>query len=152
MQLMGDPIKAIDAFDRAVAPDVQRIAYVDPRKDPTTQAVELARRMKDHLQSVRIARMPGGQPVDTTTIQAVRRELDAAGARSVSIVLSGRITPERIHMLLGEGAPVDVFHDNGYISSANPIAFLPNILSISDRTIPQETEPLPPNPRLQRML
>ena len=82
----------------------------------------------------------------------MRRQLDAAGARSVSIVLSGRVTPQRIRALLDEGAPVDVFHDNGFISSANPITFLPNILSISERPIPQETEPLPPNPRLQRML
>jgi len=152
VQLMGDPFKAIDAFDRAVAPDVLRIAYVDPRKDLVAQAVELASRMKDHLQSVRIARMPGGQPVDTATIQKVRNGLDMVGARSVSIVLSGRITPGRIRTLLDEGAPVGVFHDNGYISSANPITFLPNILSISDRAIPQETEPLPPNPRLQRVL
>ena len=152
VQLMGDPIKAIDAFDKAIAPEVQRIAYVDPRKDPTTQAVELAKRMKDHLQSVRIARMPGGQGVDTATIQEVRRQLDATGANSVSIVLSGRVTPQRIRTLLDEGAPVDVFHDNGYISSANPIRFLPNILAINDRLIPQETEPLPPNARLQRVL
>jgi len=152
VQLMGDPFKAIDAFDRAVAPDVLRIAYVDPRKDLVAQAVELASRMKDHLQSVRISRMPGGQPVDTATIQEVRNGLDMVGARGVSIVLSGRITPDLVRTLLDEGAPVGVFHDNGYISSANPITFLPNILSISDHAIPQETEPLPPNPRLQRVL
>lgn len=152
VQLIGDPLKAITAFDKAVAPDVQRIAYVDPRKDPASQAVELARTMKDRLQSVRIARVPGAQAVDSATIHEVRRQLDGIGARSVSIVLSGRMTPERIRKLLDEGAPVDVFHDNRYISSANPITFLPNILTISDRPVPQETEPLPPNTRLQRML
>jgi nicotinate phosphoribosyltransferase len=152
VQLMGDPVKAMGAFDRAVAPDVQRIAYVDPRKDPAEQAVEVARAMRDHLNSVRIARMPGGRAVDTETLMDVRTKLDAIGARNVSIVLSGRLTPERIRKLLDAGAPIDVFHDAGYIAAANPVSFLPNILTISDKPVPQETEPLPPNTRLIRVL
>ena len=152
VQLMGDPVHAMVAFDRAVAPDVQRIAYVDPRKDPASQAVEVAEKMQDHLNSVRIARIPGGRPVDTQTLVEVRRRLDEIGALSVSIVLSGRLTPERIRTLLDEGAPVDVFHDNGYIASANPLTFLPNIRTISDKPVPQETEPSPHNTRLVRVL
>jgi nicotinate phosphoribosyltransferase len=152
VQLLGDPVKAVHAFDRAVAPDVQRVAYVDPRKDPVAQTVELARVMGDHLNSVRIARMPGGKPVDTETIQEVRRQLDAIGARYVTIILSGRLSPERIRLHLDEGAPIDVFHDTGYIASAKPITFLPNIRTISDRPVPQETEPAPPNNRLVRVL
>ena len=152
VQLMGDPVLAMGAFDRAVAPDVQRIAYMDPRKDPAKQAVEVAQAMRDHLNSVRIARMPGGGAVDTATLVEVRRRLDEIGARSVSIVLSGRLTPDRIRKLLDEGAPVDVFHDTGYIAAANPLSFLPNIRTISDRPVPQETEPAPPNTRLVRVL
>lgn len=152
VQLMGDPVKAMVAFDRAVTPDVQRIAYVDPRKDPAEQAVEIARAMRDHLNSVRIARMPGGRPVDTATLMEVRRQLDSIGARNVSIVLSGRLTPDRIRKYLDEGAPIDVFHDAGYIASAKPLSFLPSIITISDRPVAQETEPLPPNPRLVRVL
>jgi nicotinate phosphoribosyltransferase len=152
VQLMGDPVKAMIAFDRAVTPDVQRIAYVDPRKDPAEQAVEIARAMRDHLNSVRIARMPGGRTVDTATLMEVRHRLDEIGARNVSIVLSGRLTPDRIRKYLDEGAPIDVFNDAGYIASANPLSFLPSITTISDRPVPQETEPLPPNPRLVRVL
>ena len=108
--------------------------------------------MRDHLNSVRIARMPGGRAVDTETLMDVRTKLDAIGARNVSIVLSGRLTPERIRKLLDAGAPIDVFHDAGYIAAANPVSFLPNILTISDKPVPQETEPLPPNTRLIRVL
>ena len=152
VQLMGDPVLAMDAFDRAVAPDVQRIAYVDPRKDPAAQAVEVATAMRDHLNSVRIARIPGGRSVDTATLAEVRRQLDGIGAQSVSIVLSGRLTPERIRTLLDEGAPINVFHDAGFIAAANPLSFSPNIRTISDKPVPQETEPAPPNPRLVRVL
>ena len=152
VQLMGDPVRAMGAFDRAVAPDVQRVAYVDPRRDVAEQAVEVARRMQGHLNSVRLARVPGGAPVQADTIKEVRRRLDAAGARSVSIVLSGRLSPDRIRTLLNEGAPVSTFHDTGYIASADPLPFLPNIRTISDRAVPQETEPPPPNTRLMRLL
>jgi nicotinate phosphoribosyltransferase len=152
VQLMGDPVKAAGAFDRAVAPEVPRVGYVDPRKDVAAQAVELARSLKDHLSSVRLARVPGGQSIQADTVREVRERLDAVGARSVTIVLSGRMSPDRIRSLLDEGAPVDVFHDTSYIAAANPLPFSPNIRTIADRPVPQETEPLPPNPRLLRLL
>ncbi len=152
VQIMGDPVKAIDAFDRAVAPDVARVAYVDPRKDVVAQSVEVARAMKDRLNAVRLSRVPGGVSVQADIVREVRQRLDAIGARKVMIVLSGRMSPERIRTLLDEGAPVDTFHDTGYIPAARPVPFWPNIRSISERPIPQETEPPPPNPRLLRIL
>ena len=135
-----------------MAPGVQRVAYVDPRKDPAAQAVELARTMRGHLSSVRLARVPGGRPIQADTIQEVRKQLDAVGAKTVTIVLSGRMSPERIRTLLDEAAPIDIFHDTGYIASADPLPFSPNIRTISDRPVPQETEPPPPSSRLVRVL
>ena len=152
VQLMGDAVKAIEAFDRAVAPDVSRVAYVDPRKDVVAQVVEVAKAMNDRLSAVRLARVPGGVSVQADIVREVRQRLDAVGARKVLIVLSGRMSPERVRTLLDEGAPVDMFHDTGYIAAASPVAFWPNIRSISERPIPQETEPPPPNPRLLRIL
>lgn len=152
VQLMGDAVRASAAFDRAVAPDVQRVAYVDPRKDVVTQVVDIARTMRDHVNAIRLARMPGATPVDSATIRSVREHLDGAGGRGIAIILSGRLSPERIRSLLDEGAPVDVFHDTGYISSAEPSPYSPNIRLINDRPTPQETEPAPPNPRLVRIL
>ena len=152
VQLMGDAVKAIEAFDRAVAPDVARIAYVDPRKDVVAQVVEVAKAMNDRLSAVRLARVPGGVSVQADIVREVRQRLDAVGARKVLIVLSGRMSPERVRTLLDEGAPVDMFHDTGYIAAASPVAFWPNIRAISERPIPQETEPPPPNPRLLRIL
>ena len=152
VQLMGDAVKAIDAFDRAVAPDVARVAYVDPRKDVVAQSVAVAMAMKDRLSAVRLARVPGGVSVQADIVREVRQRLDAVGAKKVMIVLSGRMSPERVRTLLDEGAPVDTFHDTGYIAAASPVPFWPNIRSISERPIPQETEPPPPNPRLLRIL
>ena len=152
VQLIGTAVQAMLAFDKAVAPDVQRIAYVDPRKDLVTQVEEVARASGANLDSIRVARTAGGRPVAAEDVKSVREKLDSMGARKVTIVLSGRLTPERVSQLLDEGAPVDVFHDVSYIASAAPVSFLPNIRTISDREVPQETEPLPPNPRLRRLL
>ncbi len=152
VQLIGDPVKAMLAFDRAIPPEVQRMAYVDPRKDVVEQVAAVARAANDRLNSVRLSRRPGGSQVSPDDIRLVRERLNQVGAQQVQIVLSGRMTPERIRELVDEQAPIDVLHDTSYIASSSPIAFAPNIRSINDREIAQETEPLPPNPRLLRLL
>jgi nicotinate phosphoribosyltransferase len=152
VQILGDPIRAITAFDRVVAPDVQRVAYLDPRRDLEEQLVEVTRAMKDRLSAVRVARAPGAKPVDAEDIKRLRARLDELGARAVHIVLSGKMSAQRIHTLLEADAPVDVFHDTGYIASSAPISFWPNMRSISDRAVPQERELQEQNPRLLRLL
>ena len=52
----------------------------------------------------------------------VRRRLDAAGARNVTIAVSGRLSPERIRTLLDNAAPTDVFHDTGAASAEPALA------------------------------
>ena len=152
VQILGEPSKAIAAFDRSVAPDVPRVGYLDPRGDLATQAADVARVMKDRLDGIRLARSPGGMPVTALQIQTVREALDGVGAGRVRIILSGPMSPDRIQMLLAERAPVDAFHDSSYIASAAAIPFLPSIRAISDRPVAQETDPPPPNPRLMRLL
>ena len=152
VQLMGDPLKAVLAFDKAFPPDVQRVAYVDPRKDIIDQVISVAAGTKDHLNSVRISRAPGGRLVDASDIHLVRQRLDEIDANHVQIVLSGRLSPERIMDLVENNAPVDILHDTSYIASSSPVPFSPNIRSISDKEVPQELDPMPPNPRLLRLL
>ena len=152
VQLMGDAVRAVLAFDKAVAPDVQRVAYLDPRKDVVAQVVTLARTASTHLNSVRLSRTPGGKPVSAADIQTIRMKLNEAGANKVEIVLSGRMSPEHVRRLIDEGAPINAFHDTGHIASSPPISFLPNMRSMSDREVLQEREPQPPNPRLRRLL
>ncbi len=152
VQLIGDPVKAMLAFDRAVSPEAQRMAYVDPRYDVVEQVAALARATGDRLNSVRLSRRPGGSQIPPADIQQVRERLNKVGAQQVQIILSGRMTPERVAELVEANAPVDALHDTSYIASSPPIAFSPNIRSINDREIAQETEPPPPNPRLMRLL
>ena len=85
-------------------------------------------------------------------IKEVRRSLDDAGYRHVEVVVSGEMSPSRIRELLDADAPVNIFHDTGYIASAKPIPFQPNIRTIRDKPVQQELESPPPNPRLVRLL
>jgi nicotinate phosphoribosyltransferase len=152
VQIMGSANNAIEAFDRSVAPEVPRIAYVDPRGDVVAQTMEIAHLMKERLNAVRIARIPGAKLVTTEIIKEVRKQLDEADYRHVEIVVSGEMSPARIKRLLDDNAPIDVFHDTSYIAAAKPIGFKANIRTISDKPVPQEQEPLPHNPRLVRLL
>jgi nicotinate phosphoribosyltransferase len=152
IQIMGSANKAIEAFDRSVAPDVPRIAYVDPRGDVIAQALEIADMMKERLNAVRIARSPGAKLVTAEVIKELRKRLDEADYQHVEIVVSGEMSPARIKRLLDDNAPINVFHDTGYIAAAKPIGFKANIRTISDKPVPQEQEPSPHNPRLVRLL
>ncbi len=152
LQIIGSPIDALEAFDQSFAADVPRIAYLDPRGDVTEQTAEIARAMRGRLSAVRLARVPGGKRIPAQIISEVRAKLDDLGCPEVYIVLSGDLNPQRITELLNSKTPIDVFHDSGYIASANPIVFRPNIRSISDRSVPQEMEPAPQNTRLVRVL
>ena len=152
LQIMGDPEKAASAFDRSVAPDVPRVAYVDPRGDVVAQTMAVAHIMKDRLNAVRLARIPGAKPIPPDMVKEVRKQLNSAGFQHVEIILSGEMSPARIRELVDAETPVDTLHDTSYITAAKPAPFRPNIRTISDRPIPQEQDPPPPNPRLVRLL
>ena len=152
LQLIGDPVKAAAAFDRSVAPEVPRVGYVDPRSDVIAQAVEMVTLMNGHLDAIRLARVPGGKPVPLEVIKEVRSRLDELDFKHVQLVLSGEMTPEHIRHLVQGGGPIDVFHDTSYIPSAAPVPFRANIRIISNRIVPQESEPPAPNPHLMRLL
>lgn len=152
LQLMGDPGKALMAFDRSMPTEVPRVGYVDPRGDVVAQTLNVAEIMKERLDAIRLARIPGAKPVPVNVIKEVRRQLDELGYQHVHIVLSGEMSPDRMESLVKQGAPVDIIHDSKYIASSIPIPFRPNIRSINDHAVPQESEPSSPNPRLMRSL
>ena len=71
LQIIGSPIEALEAFDKSVAADVPRIAYLDPRGDVTEQTAEIAQSMRGRLSAVRLARIPGGKRIPAKVILAV---------------------------------------------------------------------------------
>ncbi|MBE0430732.1 MAG: nicotinate phosphoribosyltransferase [Dehalococcoidia bacterium] len=152
--IMDSTARAALAFDRHVAPDVPRIALVDTFEDEVRESVAVARAMQGKLQGVRLDTPSERGRVTADLVKEVRAWLDLEGFKSVRIVVSGGLDPERIRYFIDEGAPVDVFAVGSYISDAKPIDFTADLHEVDGRPIAKRgrTPGITPNPRLQRVV
>ena len=151
---MGDTLRAVQAFDRHMPPDVPRVALVDTYHDEAEEAIKIARAMRENLRGVRLdtAKERGG--VTSDLVHEVRARLDQAGFNHVDIYVSGGLTPERIAKFLEDLSPVSVFGVGSYIGGAAPNSFTADIHEIEGRPIAKRGRipGVTQNPRLARVL
>jgi len=151
---LGDTVRAVEAFDRGIDPQVKRIALVDTFKDEAEESLRVARALGKRLWGVRLDTPAERGRVTPELVREVRVRLDQAGFTHVRIVVSGGIDPDRIRLFREKGAPVDAFGVGSAISSAPPIDFTADIKEIEGKPvakrgrIPGITE----NPRLSRLI
>jgi len=151
--IFGDTVKAAEAFDRHIDPDVPRIILVDTFKDEAEESLRVADALGDRLWGVRLDTPSERGRVTPELVKEVRARLDQAGHPAVKIVVSGGIDVDRIGVFRDAGAPVDSFAVGSYISKASPIDFTGDLKEIDGRPvakrgrIPGRTE----NPRLERI-
>ena len=151
--IFGDTVKAAEAFDRHIDPDVPRIILVDTFKDEAEESLRVADALGDRLWGVRLDTPSERGRVTPELVKEVRARLDQAGHPAVKIVVSGGIDVDRIGVFRDAGAPVDSFAVGSYISKASPIDFTGDLkeidgLPVAKRgRIPGRTE----NPRLERI-
>ncbi len=151
--IFGDTVRAAEAFDRHIDPDVPRIVLVDTFKDEAEEALRVADALGDRLWGVRLDTPSERGRVTADLVKEVRARLDLAGHGRVKIVVSGGIDIDRIAYFKASGAPVDSFAVGSAISDASPIDFTGDLKEIDGRPvakrgrIPGRTE----NPRLQRV-
>ena len=151
--IFGDTVRALEAFDRHIDPEVPRIALVDTFKDEAEESLRVADALGERLWGVRLDTPSERGRVTADLVKEVRARLDLAGHRHVKIVVSGGLDPERITYFKEAGAPVDSFAVGSAISDASPIDFTGDLKEIDGRPIakrgriPGRTE----NPRLQRI-
>lgn len=151
--IFGDTVRAAEAFDRHIDPDVPRIVLVDTFKDEAEEALRVAEALGDRLWAVRLDTPSERGRVTPDLVKEVRARLDIAGHPNVKIVVSGGIDVDRIGVFRDAGAPVDSFAVGSYISKASPIDFTGDLKEIDGRPvakrgrIPGRTE----NPRLERI-
>jgi nicotinate phosphoribosyltransferase len=149
--IFGDTVRAIEAFDRHIDPEVPRIALVDTFKDEAEESLRVADAMGDRLWGVRLDTPSERGRVTADLVKEVRARLDLAGHSHVKIVVSGGLDAERITYFKEAGAPVDSFAVGSAISDASPIDFTGDLKEIDGKPIakrgriPGRTE----NPRLQ---
>lgn len=151
--IFGDTVRALEAFDRHIDPDVPRIALVDTFKDEAEESVRVAEALGERLWGVRLDTPSERGRVTPDLVKEVRARLDQAGHGHVRIVVSGGLDAERIAFFKETGAPVDSFAVGSAISDASPIDFTGDLKEIDGRPvakrgrIPGRTE----NPRLERI-
>jgi len=151
--IFGDTVRALEAFDRHIDPDVPRIALVDTFKDEAEESVRVADALGERLWGVRLDTPSERGRVTADLVKEVRARLDLAGHPHVKIVVSGGLDAERITYFKEAAAPIDSFAVGSAISDASPIDFTGDLKEIDGRPIakrgriPGRTD----NPRLRRI-
>ena len=151
--IFGDTVRAAEAFDRHMGPDVPRIVLVDTFKDEAEESLRVADALGDRLWGVRLDTPSERGRVTPELVKEVRARLDQAGHPKVRIVVSGGMDVERISAFKAAGAPVDSFAVGSAISDAGPIDFTGDLKEIDGQPvakrgrIPGRTD----TPRLRRV-
>lgn len=151
--IMGDTLKAIEAFDRWMPPDVNRIALVDTFRDEAEEAVRVARAIGDRLWGVRLDTPSERGHVTPDLVKEVRARLDQAGFPKVKIFVSGGVDLARLELFKREGAPVDGYGIGSAISGAPPIDFTGDLKEVNGEPVAKRGRipGLIGNPRLRKI-
>jgi nicotinate phosphoribosyltransferase len=149
--ILGDTVRAAEAFDRDLDHDVPRIVLVDTFRDEAEEALRVADILGEKLYGIRLDTPSERGRVTVDLVKEVRARLDQAGHGHVRIVVSGGLTPERIRSFKEQGAPADNFAVGSYISGASPIDFTGDIKEIDGRPIAKRGRipGVTPSPRLK---
>ncbi len=152
--LMGDTVRALNAFDKHMPQEVPRVALVDTFKDEAEEALNVANALKEKLRGVRLDTPAERGGVTPELVREVRARLDLAGFRHVEIFVSGGFSAEKIKHFVEVGAPVNGFGVGGYISSATPNSFTADIHEVDGRPVAKRGRipGITPNPRLDRVM
>jgi nicotinate phosphoribosyltransferase len=151
--IFGDTVKAVQAFDKWMPKEINRVALVDTFHDEAEEAVRVAQALGDHLWGVRLDTPAERGHVTPELVKEVRARLDQAGFPNVKIVVSGGVDLERIRKYKEVGAPVDAYGVGSAISAAPPIDFTGDLKEIEGRPIAKRGRipGMTPNPRLRRV-
>jgi len=151
--IFGDTVRAAEAFDRILDPDVPRIVLVDTFRDEAEESLRVAEALGDRLYGIRLDTPAERGRVTPDLVKEVRARLDQAGHDHVRIIVSGGFDPDRIRAFKEADAPVDSFAVGSYISGASPMDFTGDLKEIDGQAIAKRGRipGITPSPRLQRV-
>jgi len=152
--IMGDTRSAVEAFDRNMPPEVQRVAVVGTIGDEAIEAIEISRMLRDRLRGVRLETAEERGGVAPDFVHELRARLDQGGYNHVDIFVSGDLNPAKIQAFTDEKAPVAAFGVGFHIGAAQPIKFRAKIKELEGRPVARRgfVPGITPNPRLTRVL
>lgn len=133
MLIVGDTLKAAQAYEQIMPPGSPIIILVDTFKDEAEESLRLAGALQEKLEGIRLdtAKERGG--VTPGLVREIRARLDLAGYNHVKIFVSGGVTPDRIPALIDAGA--DSFGVGSFISGASPIDMTMDIKEVNGKPI-----------------
>ncbi|MBI4219595.1 MAG: nicotinate phosphoribosyltransferase [Chloroflexi bacterium] len=152
--IMGDTLKAAQALDRHMPPEVPRVALVDTFRDEAQDAIEVAKALNEKLRGIRLDTVRERGGVTPALVKEVRARLDQAGFGHVDIFVTGGLDPGRIRGFVEEKAPVSVFGVGRHIAGAPPIFINADIHEVAGQPMARRGRipGITPNPKLVRIL
>lgn len=149
--ILGDTVRAAQAFDKWMPPEVNRTALVDTFRDEAEETLRVASALGNRLWGVRLDTPSERGRVTPDLVKEIRARLDQAGFTRVKIFVSGGVDAERIALFKNAGAPVDGFGIGSAISGAPPIDFTGDLKEIDGKPIAKRGRipGITPNLRLQ---
>lgn len=147
--IAGDTLAVAQAYDAVIPAGQSRTVLVDTFRDEAEEALRVAAALGDRLDAVRLDTPAERGGVTPDLVREVRFRLDLAGFGHVRVLVSGRVTPERIPELAAAGAAG--FGVGSYVSAAAPIEMTLDLKEVDGRAIAKRGRlPGPaPAPRLR---
>lgn len=130
--VMGDTVKAVEAFDEVVSKEVSRVALIDTLQDEKFAAIEVAKALGDKLFGVRLDTPASRRGSFLQILEEVRWELDLRGFERVKLFVSGNIDAESIQAL---NPIVDAYGVGTYISNAPVVDFSLDIVEVEGEAV-----------------
>jgi nicotinate phosphoribosyltransferase len=124
--MLGDPVKAWQAFDQIVEKSVPRVALVDTYFDEKIEAIMVAKTLGKRLAGVRLDTPSSRKGNFAEIVKEVRWELDLRGFKNVKIFVSGGLNEETVKALSAAGA--EGFGVGTSVSNAPTIDFAMDII------------------------
>ena len=152
--IMGDTLKAMQAFDKHMPPEVSRVSPVNIVKDESEESIGLARSLRQRIRGVILDASLTHYEVNPHTVKEVRARLDLAGHSHVEIFISGDMDGKRIREFVDAEAPVNAFEVGSYISGAPPCEFNADIHEVDGKPVAKRGRfpGLTPNSRLVELM
>ena len=152
--IMGDTMRAMQAFDKHMPQEVSRVSPVSVVKDEIEESISLAKTLRQRLRGVILDTSQNRDLVSPHIVKEVRARLDLAGYSQVEIFVRGNLNGERIKEFVADGAPVNAFEVGRYISGAEPFEFNADIHEIDGKPVAKRglIPGLTPNPRLMEIM
>jgi len=130
--IMGDTVKATQAFDEVIPPKVKRVSLIDTFNDEKIEAIRVAEALGKKLFGIRLDTPSSRRGDFQKIIEEIRWELDLRGFGHVKIYVSGGLDEKRI---LALNPVVDVYGVGTSITNARVIDFAMDLIEIEGKPL-----------------